>query len=171
MNKTLLVVSMLLCTATVFSQKMTKNKKAIIASIENHQEELIKASDAIWALAETAFNESESAEVLASYAEKNGMKVERGVAGIPTAFTATYGSGKPVISILGEFDALPGISQKSQPTKEPLEEGRPGHGCGHNMFGTASLGAAIAIKELIEEGKLKGTVKFLGTPAEEKILC
>ncbi len=171
MNKTLLVVSMLLCTATVFSQKMTKNKKAIIASIEKHQDELIKASDAIWALAETAFNESESAEVLASYAEKNGMKVERGVAGIPTAFTATYGSGKPVISILGEFDALPGISQKSQPTKEPLEEGRPGHGCGHNMFGTASLGAAIAIKELIEEGKLKGTVKFLGTPAEEKFFA
>ena len=87
---------------------------------------------------------------------------------MPTAFVATYGSGEPVISILGEFDALPGISQKAQPTKEPLEAGAGGHGCGHNMFGTASLGAAIAIKELMEAGKISGTVKFMGTPAEEK---
>ncbi|KAG1658291.1 p-aminobenzoyl-glutamate hydrolase subunit B [Nymphon striatum] len=79
-------------------------------------------------------------QVLADYAEKNGLKVTRGVADIPTAFTATYGSGKPVISILGEFDALPGISQKAQPEKEAYEEGAAGHGCGHNMFGTSSLG-------------------------------
>jgi aminobenzoyl-glutamate utilization protein B len=150
---------------------MSKQKKEIVASIERHQDKLIEISDSIWALAETAFNETKSAELLASYAEENGMKVERGVAGIPTAFTATYGSGKPVISILGEFDALPGISQKSQPSKEPLVEGAPGHGCGHNMFGTASLGAAIAIKEQIEAGKLQGTVKFLGTPAEEKFFA
>ncbi len=154
-----------------YAQKMSKQKREIVASIERHQDKLIDISDSIWALAETAFNETKSAELLASYAEENGMKVERGVAGIPTAFTATYGSGKPVISILGEFDALPGISQKSQPTKEPLVEGAPGHGCGHNMFGTASLGAAIAIKEQIEAGKLQGTVKFLGTPAEEKFFA
>lgn len=150
------------------SQKMSKNKKAVIASVENHKENLIKLSDSIWALAETAFNETKSAEVLASYAEKNGLTVTRGVANIPTAFTATYGSGKPVISILGEFDALPGLSQKTEPTKNPIVEGAPGHGCGHNMFGAASLGSAIAIKEQIEAGTLKGTVKFLGTPAEEK---
>ena len=107
-------------------------------------------SDSIWALAETAFDESKSAELLADYAEKNGLKVTRGVANIPTAFTATYGSGKPVISVLGEFDALPGLSQKAVPTKDPRIEGAPGHGCGHNMFGAASLGAAIAIKEQIE---------------------
>lgn len=81
---------------------------------------------------------------------------------------ATYGSGSPVISVLGEFDALPGISQKVQPTKEPLNVGEAGHGCGHNLFGSASLGAAIAIKELIASGKIKGTVKFFGTPSEEK---
>ena len=150
------------------AQKMNAHKKAIIASVEKHQEALIAISDSIWALAETAFQEDQSAEILANYAEKNGLQVTRGVAGIPTAFTATYGSGSPVISVLGEFDALPGISQKAQPTKEALNEGAAGHGCGHNLFGAGSLGAAIAVKELIEAGKIKGTVKFLGTPSEEK---
>jgi aminobenzoyl-glutamate utilization protein B len=150
------------------SQKLTGNKKAITASIENHQSRLIQISDSIWFLAETAFDEVGSSRILSDYAASNGFKVERGVAGMPTAFVATYGSGKPVISVLGEFDALPGISQKAQPIKSPLQEGAAGHGCGHNLFGTASLGAAIAVKELMEAGKLKGTVKFFGTPAEEK---
>ncbi|MBT8290664.1 MAG: amidohydrolase, partial [Muriicola sp.] len=149
-------------------QKMNTSKKAIVNSIEKHQTRLIQISDSIWAQAETAFEEDDSSKILADYAQANGFSVERGVAGMPTAFVATYGSGKPVISVLGEFDALPGISQKAQPTKSPLEEGAAGHGCGHNLFGTASLGAAIAVKELIETGKLKGTVKFFGTPAEEK---
>ncbi len=167
MKKCTLVI-LLMFTFSISAQKMTKNKKAAIASVEKHKEKLIKISDSIWAAAEIAFQESKSSEILAQYAEKNGMKVERGVANIPTAFTATYGSGKPVISILGEFDALPGISQKASPIKEAYEEGAAGHGCGHNMFGTSSLGAAIAIKELMEAGKLEGTIKFLGTPAEEK---
>ncbi|WP_297798030.1 amidohydrolase [uncultured Eudoraea sp.] len=160
---TLLVLSSL-----VSAQKISKNKTAIIQSIEKHNAELIAISDSVWALAETAFNENRSSAILARYAEKNGFQVERGVSGMPTAFIATYGSGKPVISILGEFDALPGISQKAQPTKEALNEGAAGHGCGHNLFGTASLGAAVAVKELIEQGKIKGTIKFFGTPAEEK---
>lgn len=150
------------------STELSKSKKKIIASIEKHEANLIEISDAIWAHAETAFNEHESAELLASYAEKQGFTVERGVAEIPTAFVATYGSGSPVISILGEFDALPGISQKALPSKEALEEGGAGHGCGHNLFGAASLGAAIAIKELIASGEISGTVKFFGTPSEEK---
>lgn len=171
MKKCTLLGLLLLLSVTASAQKISKNKKAVIASVEKHKAELIKISDAIWAAAETAFEESESSKILADYAEKNGMKVTRGVADIPTAFTATYGSGKPVISILGEFDALPGISQKAQPEKEAYEEGAAGHGCGHNMFGTSSLGAAIAIKELMEAGKLKGTIKFLGTPAEEKFFA
>ena len=171
MKKITLLCSLLLVTVTVSAQKMNSNKKAIVASVEKHKVELIRVSDSIWALAETAFNESQSSAVLADYAEKNGLKVTRGVADIPTAFTATYGSGKPVISILGEFDALPGISQKAQSEKEAYEEGAAGHGCGHNMFGTSSLGAAIAIKELMEAGKIKGTIKFLGTPAEEKFFA
>lgn len=162
----LYVLSMI--TLSVSSQKLSKNKQAVIASVEKHEKELIRISDEIWSIAETAFEETQSAEILASYAEKNGFKVDRGVAGMPTAFVATYGSGSPVISVLGEFDALPGLSQKTEPTKNPLNEGEPGHGCGHNMFGAASLGAAIAIKEQIESGKIKGTVKFMGTPSEEK---
>ena len=98
----------------------------------------------------------------------NGFSVEMGVADMPTAFVASYGKGSPVISVLGEFDALPGISQETKPTKSPLVEGGAGHGCGHNLFGAGSLGAAIAIKELIESGKISGTVKFFGTPSEEK---
>ncbi len=168
MKKNILIIIALFFVTVNSAQKLTKSKQAILNSVEKHEAELIRISDAIWAAAETAFNETESSKILADYAEKNGLKVERGVANIPTAFTATYGSGKPVISILGEFDALPGISQKAQPEKEPYKEGAAGHGCGHNMFGTSSLGAAIAIKELIEAGKLKGTIKFLGTPAEEK---
>ncbi|WP_318308199.1 amidohydrolase [Flagellimonas crocea] len=163
---TLLLLGLL--SLNLSAQKMTKDKKAVVASVEKHKENLIKISDSIWALAETAFEESVSSKLLADYAEKNGMTVTRGVANIPTAFVATYGSGKPVISVLGEFDALPGLSQNTVPTKDPRFEGEPGHGCGHNMFGAASLGAAIAIKEQIEAGNIKGTVKFFGTPAEEK---
>jgi aminobenzoyl-glutamate utilization protein B len=167
--KNLLFIVFCLSIGTVFAQKkMSKTKKAIIASVEKHEADLIKISDDIWALAETAFEENQSSKILSDYAEEQGFTIERGVAGMPTAFVATYGSGKPVISVLGEFDALPGISQKAQPTKSPLHEGAAGHGCGHNIFGAGSLGAAIAIKELIESGKIQGTVKFMGTPSEEK---
>ncbi len=172
--RTALVSIFLISIVTVFAQKkpqapvITSNKKAVIQAVDNHAAELISVSDKIWAAEETAFNELQSSKLLADYAEANGFKVERGVAEMPTAFVATYGSGSPVIGILGEFDALPGLSQNKVPTKSPLNEGKPGHGCGHNLFGTASLGAAISIKEMIEQGKLKGTIKFYGTPAEEK---
>src|SRR5688572_27550403 len=146
-----------------------KKKEEAVAAVEKHRDELINLSNQIWAFAETALRETRSAKLLADYAEKQGFKVERGVAGMPTAFTATYGSGRPIIGILGEYDALPGISQKATTTKEPLEAGAAGHGCGHNLFGAASLGAAVAIKELIAAGRLRGTVRFYGTPAEESI--
>lgn len=149
-------------------KKMNQTKRNIVESVEKHKANLIEISDGIWEQAETAFEEHKSSKLLADYAEEQGFQVERGVAGIPTAFVATYGAGRPVISVLGEFDALPGLSQDTLPNKSPLEEGAPGHGCGHNVFGAGSLGAAIAIKEQIEDGKLKGTVKFIGTPSEEK---
>jgi aminobenzoyl-glutamate utilization protein B len=168
MKKSIYLLFLVCMVVPVQSQKMSTTKKAIVNSVETHRQELIAISDSIWALAETAFEETHSSKILADYAEANGFNVERGVAGMPTAFVATYGSGSPVISVLGEFDALPGISQKAQPTKEPYREGGAGHGCGHNLFGTASLASAIAVKELIEDGTLSGTVKFLGTPAEEK---
>lgn len=167
--KHVFVTCCLLVAVTALGQgKMTKNKEALLTSIAKHEQKLIEISNAIWANAEVAFEEKKSYKLLADYARENGFTVTENIGGIPTAFIATYGSGSPVISILGEFDALPGLSQKAVPDKNPLEEGAAGHGCGHNLFGTASLGAAIAVKELMEAGKIKGTVKFIGTPAEEK---
>src|ERR1041384_4179414 len=136
-----------------------KDKEAAVSSIEKHKVELTDLSDQIWRFAETALRETRSSKVLADYAEKQGFEVKRGVAGMPTAFVATYGQGRPIIGVLGEFDALPGISQKASPVKEPLEAGAPGHGCGHNLFGAASLGAAGALKEVIAAGKLRGTLR------------
>ena len=153
---------------TVQSQSVNKLKKELLSSMDQKTSDLTSLSDKIWEAAEVAFREDKSAEYLMEYAESNGLIIEKGLAGMPTAFTATYGEGKPVIGIIGEFDALPGLSQDSVPHRHELIEGGAGHGCGHNLFGTASLGAAIAIKELIEKGDLKGTVKFFGTPAEEK---
>jgi len=149
--------------------KPNPNKDAVIKSVEKHQQELTGLSDKIWAYAETALKEYKSSKELADFAEAQGFSVKRGVAGMPTAFTAEFGSGKPVIGIMGEFDALPGISQKAQPTKEALVPGAAGQGCGHNLFGAGSLGAAVAVKELIQAGKLKGTIRFYGTPAEESV--
>jgi aminobenzoyl-glutamate utilization protein B len=145
------------------------NKQSVLNSITKQEKELITLSDQVWSFAEIAMKEYQSAKVLSAYAELKGFKVTRNVADIPTAFIAEYGSGKPIIGILGEFDALPGLSQKAIPSKEALNTGAAGHGCGHNMFGAASLGAAVAVKELIASGKLKGTVRFYGTPAEEDL--
>jgi aminobenzoyl-glutamate utilization protein B len=144
-------------------------KMAVVLSVDRHRPELISLSDQVWAFAEIALREYRSAKLLADYAEKQGFRVERGIAGMPTAFVASYGNGRPVIGIMGEYDALPGLSQKAQPSKEPVIEGAGGHGCGHNMFGAASLGAALAIKEQIQSGSLRGTIRFFGTPAEEDI--
>ena len=167
----LIFLPLLLLSQLLFAQKTisSANKNSVLASVEKHQQELIKLSDQVWGFAETAMRETRSSKVLADYAEAQGFKVTRGVADIPTAFIAEFGSGKPIIGVLGEFDALPGLSQKAQPTKEALVTGAPGHGCGHNMFGAASLGAALSIKELIAAGKLKGTIRFYGTPAEEDL--
>jgi aminobenzoyl-glutamate utilization protein B len=145
------------------------NKQSVLNSITKQEKELITLSDQVWSFAEIAMKEYQSAKVLSAYAELKGFKVTRNVADIPTAFIAEYGSGKPIIGILGEFDALPGLSQKAIPSKEALNTGAAGHACGHNMFGAASLGAAVAVKELIASGKLKGTVRFYGTPAEEDL--
>ena len=151
------------------AQTPSPAKKSAVALVDKQRAEMIDMSDRIWAYAETALREERSAKVLADYAEQRGFKVERGVAGMPSAFVASYGEGQPVIAIMGEYDALPGISQKASAVKEPQEEGGAGHGCGHNLFGSASLGAAVAVKELIAAGTLKGTIRFLGTPAEESI--
>jgi aminobenzoyl-glutamate utilization protein B len=161
------VVALLLVPAV--SADDTPQKRAVVASVEKHRAELIGLSNKIWAYAETALRETRSAKALGDYAEQQGFQVERGVAGMPTAFVASYGVGRPIIGIMGEYDALPGLSQKAEPVREPYKAGAPGHGCGHNLFGAGSMGAAVAIKELIEAGELQGTIRFYGTPAEEAV--
>jgi len=135
--------------------------------IEGNRERLIELSDEIWEYAELGLVEERSSKLLADELERHGFTVERGVAGMPTAFVATYGKGKPAVGLMGEYDALPGISNKKVPKKEPLREGAPGHGCGHNIHGVTAVAAAIAVRHTLEEEGVKGTVKFFGSPAEE----
>jgi aminobenzoyl-glutamate utilization protein B len=163
-----LAVGLLVAVSMTFAASVKKKEEAV-ASIEKHGAEIIGLSDQVWAYAETALVETRSAKLLADYLEGQGFAVERGVAEMPTAFVASYGSGRPVIGVLGEYDALPGLSQKAQASKEALTPGAPGHGCGHNLLGTASVGAALAIKDLMAAGRLKGTIRFYGTPAEEAV--
>ena len=144
-----LITFLLLFASSIYAQKTKKLKNEVIKSLNDESSKLIRISDAIWEAAEIAFQESLSSQALIKYAKDNGFNVEEVVANTPTAFIASYGSGSPVIGILGEFDALPGLSQKTSSNKDPIIEGAPGHGCGHNLFGTASLGAAISIKKLI----------------------
>ena len=171
MIRNTILVLLTLVSIAAFAQKKPKinaNKKASIAAVESKASDLTTLSDKIWSFEEVAFQEEQSAEALMEYAEKQGCKMTKNIGDIKSAFTAEYGSGKPIIGIMGEFDALPGLSQKPVPYKDPVNDGGAGHGCGHNLFGVASLGAATVIKEQIESGKLKGTVRFYGTPAEEK---
>lgn len=128
-------------------------------------------SDAIWNYAELGMQEFKSSALLIKTLEEEGFNVEKGVAGMPTCFVASWGSGKPVIGVLGEYDALPMISQKPLNfVQSPLVEGAPGHGCGHNMMGTAGIAAVIAVKRSMEKNKLQGTIKFFGSPAEEAVI-
>ncbi len=135
--------------------------------IEDNKERIIEISDAVWEYAEPGLVEYKSSELLADELESHGFRVERGVAGMPSAFMGIWGSGKPVIGIMGEYDALPGISQKPVPYKEPLRDGAPGHGCGHNIHGASGMAGAIALRYAMDKTGLEGMVKFLGTPAEE----
>ena len=122
----------------------------------------------IWELAELGYLEHKSSELLADELRKNGFKITKGVADIPTSFVAEYSNGGPIIGILGEFDALPGLAQTSSPFKEVAQnETGAGHACGHHLFGAASAWAAVAIKEWIVENDINGTIRFYGTPAEE----
>lgn len=153
---------------TVTGQTLSAPKQQALKDIQDLSAEMTKMSDQIWAFAELAFQEKKSAQVLIDFARKEGFRVQSEAYDIPTAFVAEYGSGRPIIGILGEFDALPGLSQQARPEKNPVLVGAPGHGCGHNLFGVGSLAAATAIKRMIDQGALRGTIRFYGTPAEEK---
>ena len=121
----------------------------------------------VWEFGEVGYKEAKSAALLKEDLRAAGFRIEENIGGIPTAFSATWGSGRPVIGILGEYDALPGLSQDATPEQKPREAGAPGHGCGHNLFGAGSAFAAAAVKELLVSKKREGTVRFYGCPAEE----
>jgi aminobenzoyl-glutamate utilization protein B len=145
---------------------LAQSKKQIIEDIQKKQADYSAMAMSIWGFAEVGYKEFKSTEILQSALKKEGFTVIPGVAGMPTAFEASFGSGQPVIGILGEYDALPGLSQAAKPEKVSLN-GKAGHACGHHLFGVGSVAAAIAVKEWIVKTGQKGTIKFFGTPAEE----
>ena len=159
--------AILMCVLCLLHSSAQADKQTLYKSINDRDDEVWTVARQIWELAEVGYQETESAQLLAGLLAAADFKVERKTAGIPTAFTATFGSGKPVIGILGEYDALPGLSQQDVPIREPRPDADNGHACGHHLFGAASASAAIAIAERIEAGELKGTVRFYGCPAEE----
>jgi aminobenzoyl-glutamate utilization protein B len=140
---------------------------SVLPRVAAHADRFGAISRQIWETPELGFHENKSSVLLQQELRANGFDVKADLAGMPTAFTATFGLGKPVIAVLGEFDALPGLSQKDQPTLGPVEAGAPGHGCGHNLLGSASALAVVAIKEEMQARGLKGTIRYYGTPAEE----
>ena len=162
---TKILVSLILFSIPILGKDdWTKNKKAITASIKKHQKELISISDQIWSNAELALEEHKSSKILSDYAEKNGFNIERGVAGMPTAFIATYGSGRPRIGILGEFDANAGISQKAQSEKEALIEGQQALITAQNMHKTQREKAYITtVEKYYKNIHFYQEKKFLGT--------
>ena len=148
---------------------MSSEKEYAISWIDNNRDRIVEISDKIWSFAELGLVEYKSSSLLINELKKHGFRVKRGVAGMPTAFIASYGESKPIIAVLGEYDALPGLSQKKIPRKEPLEPGKPGHGCGHNIYGASGIAAAIAARYAMEKYGVKGTVRFYGCPAEENL--
>ncbi len=139
----------------------------VLARVAAHAEHFGDVSRQIWQTPELGFHEDKSSALLQQELKANGFDVQSGVAGMSTAFVASFGSGKPVIALMGEFDALPGLSQKDQPEQSPVTAGAPGHGCGHNLLGSASALAAVAIKEEMQSQHMAGTLRYYGTPAEE----
>jgi len=147
-----------------------EGKRVALDWVDEHEKTLVDIHQKIWNLAEVGLQEIQTAKLLTDILEKEGFKVERGVAGMPSAFVATYGGGGPTIGIMGELDALPGISNKPVPYKEPLVEEGAGHGCGHNGYATTALGGGLAVKAAMDEGLVEGTVKVFGCPAEETLV-
>jgi aminobenzoyl-glutamate utilization protein B len=164
-------IALLLLATSVFAQKKKsdplKAQLEIIKSIDAEYTKYSNIAHQIWEFAEVGYQEVKSTALLQETLKQAGFTIEAGVAGMPTAFVASYGSGKPVIGILGEFDALPGVSQDATPELKQVD-GRPaGHACGHHLFGTASAAAAIAVKNWMMANNKSGTIRFYGTPAEE----
>ncbi len=165
---TLIFILLIKLISNAQNQKSIESLKSnIITDIESNFEATKKTALQIWNNAELGYKEVKSSALLQNILKENKFSIQSGVAGMPTAFIATYGNGSPVIAILAEYDALPGLSQQAIPEKKTVDGIDSGHGCGHHLFGTASVTAGIEIKKLIASGNLKGTIKIYGCPAEE----
>jgi aminobenzoyl-glutamate utilization protein B len=149
------------------SAVLSEEKKAVLSRLDGLSGPFTQVAMQIWDWAEIGYQEHKSSGLLQEELRKAGFKIEAGVAEIPTAFVASYGSGKPVVAILGEFDALPGVSQTAAPRREERPEVKAGHACGHHLFGAGSAAAAVAVKEWLQKSGKSGTIRFYGTPAEE----
>jgi aminobenzoyl-glutamate utilization protein B len=157
---------LLLAVADLSAQR--DDKATLLQQIDARRENYATVAKQIWGFAEVGYQEQKSSALLQQQLRTAGFQVKAGVADIPTAFVATFGSGKPIIGIVGEFDALPGLSQEAQTAqRHAIEENAPGHGCGHNLLGTGALAAAVAVKEWMVASGQKGTLRYYGTPAEE----
>lgn len=155
----------------LFAQNSDPLKESAIAETENLRPLINEIASTLWNYSETALKETRSANFLIMKLKSAGFKIEEGVAEMPTAFVATYGSGAPVIGILAEYDALPGVGNEPVPEKRPRADGvTSGHGCGHNLFAAASVGGAVALKNVMQEKGIAGTLKLFGTPAEETVV-
>jgi aminobenzoyl-glutamate utilization protein B len=151
----------------VISSHLWASNHSLDSTIDKHQSEFENVAMTIWDLAEVGYQEYESSQLLQDSLKDHGFRIQTNVADIPTAFIAEYGSGSPVIAILGEFDALPGVAQSASPFKEPYKDNQAGHACGHHLFGAGSAWSSVVIKDWIKANNIKGTIRFYGTPAEE----
>jgi aminobenzoyl-glutamate utilization protein B len=159
--------TLFICGISAQEVTLDSEKQAVINMLDNRTDNLADISRKIWDWAELGFLEDRSSALLIETLENAGFAVEKGVAGMPTAFIGTWGSGAPVIGILAEFDALPGVSQAPVPYRQMRDETDNGHACGHNLFGAGSVGSAIAVRNWLERSGTTGTIKLFGTPAEE----
>lgn len=162
--------TLLFASSLVAAEPLRPTQQFAVADVDSRQSELNEVNKALWEFAETGLEEHRSSALLVDKLKAAGFKVRVGVADMPTAFVAEFGSGKPIIGILAEYDALPGLSQKVSPQRDPVTADAPGHGCGHCGLGTGALGAALAVKATMEKHSLPGTVRLYGTPAEETLI-
>jgi aminobenzoyl-glutamate utilization protein B len=163
---TFLIIGLVITTG--FGQKISKDKRAVITTLDQKEATYADMAMEIWQNAEIGYKEFKSCVILQDVLKEEGFKVEEGVASLPTGFIASFGSGEPVIAILAEYDALPGVSQEAVPFRKEREDGvKAGHACGHHLFGTGAAAAAIEVKNWLTKSGKKGTIRVYGTPAEE----
>ena len=160
------IISLTFLFSLVIHSALGQSEKKVLQALDEQTNKYEGIAMQIWEWAEMGYQETQSSALLQTTLKEAGFTVKSGIAEIPTAFVAEYGSGGPVIAILGEFDALPGLSQKAEPEKKPAG-GKAGHACGHHLFGTASTAAAIALKDWLKSSKKEGRIRFYGCPAEE----